>query len=94
MGSPLGPVLANVFMANLETSALSGYPGVLPTVYRRYVDDTFLVFSAKDDVQPFFDFMNSVHPNIRFTKEEESNNKLTRAGLNIWTQRRKCSSLG
>ena len=36
------------------------------------VDDSFLLFENKDDVKPFFDFANDIHPNIKFTKDEES----------------------
>ena len=40
MGSPLGPVMANIFMCELERKALEQYSGTLPSLYRRYVDDT------------------------------------------------------
>ena len=42
MGSPLGPTLANLFMANLEKEWTLA-PNA-PTVYFRYVDDIFFVF--------------------------------------------------
>ena len=45
MGSPLGPVLANIFMSHLERNALAKYSGNLPSVYKRYVDDSFILFS-------------------------------------------------
>ena len=47
MSSPLGPVMANIFMCELERKALEQYNGTLPSLYRRYVDDTFLVFKHK-----------------------------------------------
>ena len=37
-------------------------------MYRRDVDDTFLVFNDRDDAELFLDFMNSLHKNIKFTK--------------------------
>ena len=40
MGSPLGPLLANVFMCSIEGSLKS--QGKLPDFYRRYVDDTLV----------------------------------------------------
>ena len=76
MGSPLGPVLANIFMSHLETSALASYPGTKPDHYRRYVDDTFLVFQNKANMISFFDYLNLQHPAIRFIKEEECHNTL------------------
>ena len=47
MGSPLGPILANIFMCNFETGALAQYLGTLPLNYYRYVDDCFLVFGSR-----------------------------------------------
>ena len=40
MGSPLGPVLANIFMSHFEDKALDKYDGNLPLFYKRYVDNT------------------------------------------------------
>ena len=54
MGSPLGPVLANIFMCYLEENAIQNYTGKQPSVYRRYVDDTFLIFDKKEDSIAFF----------------------------------------
>ena len=77
MGSPLGPVMANIFMCELERKALEQYSGTLPSLYRRYVDDTFLVFNTSSDMLSFFKWMNKQHPSITFTKEEEQDNKLS-----------------
>ena len=45
MGSPLGPTLANVFMCHFENIWLENCPSHFkPIVYRRFVDDTFLLF--------------------------------------------------
>ena len=76
MGSFLGPILANIFMNHFETEALSKYSGNLPSTYRRYVDDTFLIFDNGTDVDLFFIYMNKCHPNIKFTMESEINNAL------------------
>ena len=46
-------------------------------MYRRYVDDTLLIFNDRDEMLNFFDFMNKQHPSIEFTKEEETNNSLS-----------------
>ena len=42
MGSPLGPILADIFMSKLENTILEDKIGQL-TAYSRYVDDTFCV---------------------------------------------------
>ena len=72
MGSPLAPILSNIFMRWFEEKALESYNGEKPSYYRRYVDDTFVIFSNQSHVSPFFQFINKLHPNISFTKEEES----------------------
>ena len=55
MGSPLGPpVLANIFMCHFEESWLT--------------NDTFSLFNSKDTASRFLNFLNSRHPNIKFTE--------------------------
>ena len=76
MGSPLGPVLANIFMSSLETTALHNFTGSLPLFYRRYVDDTFLVFENRSQMIDFFHYMNSQCHQIKFTMDEEQSGKL------------------
>ena len=45
MGSQLGPTLANVFLSYHEKIWLQNCPSEFkPVIYRRYVDDTFLLF--------------------------------------------------
>ena len=74
MGSSLGPILPNIFMSHFEENALSQFTGTLPCTYRRYIDDTFLTFHNQAEMDLFFEFMNNLHKNIKFTKEIESNN--------------------
>ena len=50
MGSPLGPLFANIFLSHHEPKWLSDSP-VKPVLYRRYVDDTFLLLPSDADVQ-------------------------------------------
>ena len=77
MGSPLGPLLANIFLAFHERSWISDCPARFkPTYYRRYVDDTFLLFRSRGNVSEFLDYLNSKHPNIKFTAELEVDRKL------------------
>ena len=78
MGSPLAPVLANIFMGHHEKLSLENlnFQGSEILFYRRYVDDTFCLFHSEHDVIIFFDYSNSRHPNIRFTMEKEAHHKL------------------
>ncbi|XP_065667691.1 uncharacterized protein LOC136087983 [Hydra vulgaris] len=44
MGSPLAPVLANLFMGHFENNWIKNCNGVKPVFYKRYVDDIFAAF--------------------------------------------------
>jgi len=77
MGSPLGPTLANAFLCYYEHIWLSNCPiPFKPLYYRRFVDDTFLIFKAQEHVQEFLSYLNSQHPNMKFTVEYEKDGKL------------------
>ena len=55
MGSPLASTLANLFLVNYESKWLKECSVQFPPKYcRRYVDDIFLLFKAKDHVKSFF----------------------------------------
>ena len=57
MGSSLGPLLANIYMAHLEEEfLLKNTLDYCPTFYRRYVDDTFCLFKEKDHIKRFYEF--------------------------------------
>ena len=75
MGSPLCPVLANIFMCHFEDSWLTNNQ-FRPSIWFRYVDDTFSLFDSKDTASRFLDFLNSRHPNIKFTMELEENREI------------------
>ena len=69
MGSPLGPTLANFFLAHFEKAFMTENHDFLPLVYLRYVDDVFCVFNDMLSVTRFLDFLNKLHPNLKFTYE-------------------------
>ena len=69
MGSPLGPTIANFFLANLEMEMFKKTNLIKPTVYLRYVDDVFAVFDCNETLVNFFNFINKLHPNLKFTLE-------------------------
>ena len=84
MGSPLGPVLANIFMCRFEEKwVLSGQ--VCPSFWYRYVDDTFTMFENKDTANGFLQYLNSRHNSIKFTIEFEQDNEIP--FLNILVKR-------
>ena len=54
MGSPLAPVLANLFMGHHERIWLENYRTSQILFCRRYVDDIFCLFKNETDAQLFF----------------------------------------
>lgn len=74
MGSPLGPVIANVFMVELEETIAPNLQSIMP-MWKRYVDDTF-TFVKNDCITEVIQKINSFHPNIKFTHEIEKDNKI------------------
>ena len=77
MGLPLGPTFANIFLCTHEEKWLKDCPNSFtPVFYRRYVDDTFLLFKHPDHIPKFLDFLNSRHPNINFTFDLEKNRRI------------------
>ena len=78
MGLPLGPTFANIFMCFYEKVWLSDCPPHFkPIFYRRYIDDTFLLFRDKSHLPEFLNYLNAKHPNIKFTFECENNGTLS-----------------
>jgi len=74
MGSPLGPVLANIFMVHLETSMIPQLSDKMSSWFR-YVDDTFTIIKdgAIESVQKA---LNDFHKDINFTFETETEKKI------------------
>ena len=76
-GSPLAPILANLFMGFHVEKWIKEYSGPGPMLYRRYVDDIFAVFNSENEAVLFFEYINSKHKNIKFTMEKELDKKLS-----------------
>ncbi|MEL6606368.1 MAG: reverse transcriptase domain-containing protein [Cyanobacteria bacterium J06614_10] len=84
MGSCLGPTYANTFMCHHESKWLTDCPLTFkPIYYRRYVDDTFLIFKHPDHIKLFLEYLNSKHNNIKFTCEREVDGSLPFLDINI-----------
>ena len=76
MGSPLSPVLVNIYMEYFEEMTL-GYTSLKSSMWFRYVDDTFILWPHQEDVQILLHHLNSIRPSIHFTREKEQDNKLS-----------------
>ena len=70
MGSPLGPLFADVFMASIG-QRWEQKINKLP-LYRRYVDDILLICDDQTEADSLLVEFNSLHANLRFISEQES----------------------
>ena len=84
MGSPIGPSFANAFLSFHEKRWLEECPlEFKPLLYRRYVDDTFLVFRQREHISLFLQYLNTRHENIEFTSEVEENERISFLDIEI-----------
>ena len=59
IGSPVSPVVTDIYVENFEVKALQSFSGVIPRVWWRYVDDAFMV-TLEGMHEEFFHHINSV----------------------------------
>ena len=71
MGSPLGPLFADVFMSHFEHKHMNDLKELGLKLWLRYVDDTYATVNSRDEASNILSFLNTKHPNIRFTIEHE-----------------------
>ena len=76
MGSPLTPVLANIFIAFHKSKWLNECNLNKPKFCLRDVDDILAAFDNEQDSLNFFNFLNNKHPNIKFTIEKRINHSI------------------
>ncbi|XP_046570134.1 uncharacterized protein LOC124278477 [Haliotis rubra] len=75
MGSPLSPILSEIYMTSFEQHALSSSL-IKPTCWFRKVDDTFVILPKNNDPTALLQHLNQQHPRIQFTIETETNSQL------------------
>ena len=68
MGSPLGPILADIFVSMIEHQVSAEINDAV--VYRRYVDDILVISHDEAQSTKLLDKLNSLHPNLRLTRED------------------------
>ena len=67
MGLIFVPPFACIFMGWLESKMLKGVTGILPDLWRRYIDDIFFLWHGnKEQLLQFISYLNSFHPTIKF----------------------------
>ena len=67
MGSPISPIVANLYMEDFEMRAINTSPQP-PLMWKRFVDDTCVIIKAAQK-QSFLSRINSIDQNIQFTAE-------------------------
>ena len=77
MGSPLAPVLANIFMGFYKSKWLNKYNLNKPKFYLRYVDDIPAAFYNDQDSLNFSNLLNKRHPDIKCNIEKQINHSIS-----------------
>ena len=68
MGLPQSPAFANMFLAHHEYSWINNCSNNFkPLFYRRYMDDTFVLFRDKSHTPLSLNYINRQHSSINFT---------------------------
>jgi hypothetical protein len=76
MGSPLSPIVANLFMEKFEKKSLDSYP-LKPLIWKIFVDDTNILWPhGKEELEKFFQHLNDISKDIKFTMELEENGSI------------------
>ncbi|XP_072384720.1 uncharacterized protein [Diabrotica undecimpunctata] len=87
MGSPLSPILADIFLNDLESNKILNNNPFTNYIkfYSRYVDDTFIVWGGSlDNLHSFLDYLNQLHHTIKFTLEiQDDSNSLNFLDLTL-----------
>ena len=76
LGSPVAPVLANIFMGFLESKWLNEYKFNKAKFYLRSIEDILPAFDNEQDLLNFLNLLNNRHSNIEFTIEKQINHSI------------------
>ena len=75
MGSPLGPLLANIYMSELETTIVPKLKAYMSN-WKRYIDDT-LAYVKEHKIEEIIKTLNSFDKQIQFTFEKEESRQIS-----------------
>ncbi|GJQ86455.1 hypothetical protein Trydic_g10362 [Trypoxylus dichotomus] len=86
MGSPLSPVLSNIYMEEFERRAMDSYE-LKPKMWLRYVDDTFVIWPhGEEEINGLLQHLNGLEESIKFTMELEVGNRVPFLGVLVYKQ--------
>ena len=69
VGSPLSPIVANMYMESFEVEVIRSAPHP-PYLWKRFVDDTFTILLSSQK-NGFLEHINSIDQHIQFTAEDQ-----------------------
>ncbi|CAM2729790.1 unnamed protein product [Rotaria socialis] len=88
MGSPLAPLLAEIFLQEFERKISSLLQELWIVYWKRYVDDTFVLLNSQFTTKHVCAELSKCHPSIQFTSEEEDPVTRTLPFLDVLVQRK------
>ena len=94
MGSPLSPLLSELYMTDFETNVFSNknFESINKHVHfwARYVDDIFCIWTGTDrQLSQFLNILNNINDSIQFTLEMEIENSLNFLDLKFFKNNNK-----
>ena len=73
MGSPLSPIVSNLFMEHFERKALESFTHK-PKWWLRFIDDVYSNWTHGDNrLEDFMNHLNNQSQSIKFNMEKEDN---------------------
>ncbi|CAF5086883.1 unnamed protein product, partial [Rotaria sp. Silwood1] len=87
MGSPLAPLLAEIFLQEFEKKYSSLFENLGIVYWKRYVDDTFVLLDPKFSAKKVCAELSKLHPSVKFTSQEEDAVTHKLPFLNVLIQR-------
>ena len=76
MGSPLSPVIANLFIEKFEKRKALATATLRPGFWFRYIDSTLSSWGhGLKNLHRFLEHINSLHPSIKFTLGMQNEDK-------------------
>ncbi|CAF1441093.1 unnamed protein product [Rotaria magnacalcarata] len=88
MGSPLAPLLAEIFLQEFERKNSSLLQELGIVYWKRYVDDTFVLLNSQFTTKHVCAELSKCHPSIQFTSEEEDPATRTLPFLDVLVRRK------
>src|SRR5678816_1590299 len=76
MGSPLSPILSNIYMELTEFFHILPHPLLNNSLWIRYVDDIFVSLPHNTNPNDVLNYINSIHPSVQYTIEMPFNNSI------------------